>query len=94
MLSVEFIRVELSLDDNFTGAFLPFVGGDSDKITNHIHVEFSYEVGIEHKCSFEEANSNYLDGLTIVGLGLEFLVEFVDFICNFLYDSSALLLVI
>ncbi len=93
MFVFELIWVESSLDDNFAWALFSLVWADFNKIADYLDVQFADDISVEHEGPFEETDSNNFNGLIIIGLGLELLIEAVDFVCDVLNDSGALFLI-
>lgn len=94
VFSLEFIRVEASFDEDFTCAFLSFVGADFDEIADNSEVKFSNDVSVEHEGTFEETDGNNFDFLSVFILRFKVMIEGVDFGSHFVNDSGALFLVV
>ncbi len=94
MLSLELVGVESTLNQYLPGTMLPLVRADFDKITDDFQLQFPDQVGVEHKGSLEQADSNDFNLLTIVVFGLDLVVEGVDFSGHFIDDPGALFLIV
>lgn len=68
MFAFKLLRIKSPFDGNLSGRFLSFVAADFNKLALYFKFKSFDHISIEHKSTFQKANSNNLDLMFILSL--------------------------